>query len=184
MIQQFKYGRREYWARALAEAAIPAFQHAFPMPNGVLIPMPLHNRRFSHRGFNQAESLAREISRLSGWPVLQDLCIRSLHTPRQSQLNAVARRRNLAFAFECRGPIPDCPVVIIDDVITTGSTIDALTNTLLQAGVREVDVFGFARANRRINPEIGTEESPALLVKDSPVRAIFRRATPPEPGKQ
>ncbi len=149
IIRQFKYERREYWARALAEASMPVFQRHFATLQGVLVPVPLHSGRLGRRGFNQAESLASELSRLCGWPVMAELSVRTRATPKQSLLDAEQRRRNLADAFACRMPAPAVPVVIIDDVITTGSTIAAMTDSLLQAGVREVHVFGFARANRR-----------------------------------
>ncbi|MBK8970300.1 MAG: ComF family protein [Hahellaceae bacterium] len=148
VIQQFKYQRKEYWARALAEAAAPTFRHHFSGRTGLLIPMPVHTSRLKERGFNQAELLANELSRYTGWKVETGICQRVRHTEKQSRLDARTRRANLSEAFVGRPCPMSMPLVIVDDVVTTGSTVTALSQVLRDQGATELSVFSIARARR------------------------------------
>ena len=113
------------------------------MPDA-LIPVPLHPRRLAERGFNQAEEIARFISREVGVPVVGGICRRVRPTRMQSRLSDQDRRSNVAGAFEC-SQSPERPA-IVDDVVTTGATADALAAALITAGADRVQVWAVARA--------------------------------------
>ena len=105
-----------------------------------LVPVPLHNRRLRQRGYNQAA----ELCRLLPMPVWQGL-YRRRHTAPQSERTAEQRRENLFDAFAVRGPVPT-RLTVVDDVMTTGSTVMEVAETLRLAGAAEVRVWVCARA--------------------------------------
>ena len=118
----------------------------------VLVPVPLHPRRAYQRGFNQAEDLARQL----GLPVAR-LLRRVRHTPSQIDLPKDQRQENVknAFAIDKPGPCGDKPIglsiriaVLVDDVSTTGSTLESCARVLKEAGVKEVRALTAARVDR------------------------------------
>jgi len=113
----------------------------------VLLPVPLHRRRLRERGYNQSLELARHIGRRLGLPVWHDACERKRDTASQSSLPARERGRNVHNAFNSRRSMQGRYVAIIDDVMTTGSTVGELSAALLRAGARRVDVWVCARAS-------------------------------------
>ena len=118
---------------------------ALPRP-AALVPVPLHDTRLGRRGYDQALELAAPLARRLRIPLLADALLRTRATAPQSELDAVARQRNLrhAFAIRADAPLPD-HVVLVDDVMTTGATLEAATRALLRAGVRQVDAWVCAR---------------------------------------
>lgn len=104
-----------------------------------LVPVPVHPSRMRSRGYNQAELLARGIGRELGIPVCADLLLRSRKTAPQKELNPAERLKNLEEAFEA-GSIPSGigTVILVDDIYTTGSTIEACTRALKRMGVKKV----------------------------------------------
>lgn len=104
-----------------------------------LVPVPVHPSRMKTRGYNQAELLARGIGRELGIPVCADLLLRSRKTAPQKELNPAERLKNLEEAFEA-GSIPSGigTVILVDDIYTTGSTIEACTRALKRMGVKKV----------------------------------------------
>lgn len=111
-----------------------------------LIPVPLHNRRYRERGFNQAVEIARVVGHELAIPLSLDSCIRSRNTPHQIRLSAQHRRRNVKQAFAVRRLPKAHHVAIVDDVMTTGATAAELARVLKKAGVARVDVWVCARA--------------------------------------
>ncbi len=113
-----------------------------------LVPVPLHRRRLWRRRFNQAAVLARVLSRQTGKPMLHDVLLRASPTRSQVGLTAEERRRNVRRAFavppERRPAIEGKAVLLIDDVRTTGATVEACAAVLKQAGAARVDVLSFA----------------------------------------
>lgn len=105
-----------------------------------LVPVPLHNRRLRQRGYNQAG----ELCRLLPMPVWQGL-YRRRHTAPQSERTAEQRRENLFDAFDVRGSVPS-RLTVVDDVMTTGSTVMEVAETLRLVGAGEVRVWVCARA--------------------------------------
>lgn len=111
----------------------------------VLVPVPLHRSRLRGRGFDQARELARVQSRRFGIPIRDDLLERVRATPAQSELEAGARRGNVRRAFRARG-LPPAGVALVDDVMTTGSTVAECARVLRRAGCARVVVWVAARA--------------------------------------
>ncbi len=107
----------------------------------VLVPVPLHASRLRDRGFNQAELLAAAVARWLGWPLAGSALVRDRTTPPQAFLNRAERQHNLKGAF--RAPplagVRGRGIVLVDDVVTTGSTLHECARVLLAAGARRVD---------------------------------------------
>lgn len=104
-----------------------------------IIPIPLHKSRKRERGYNQAEVIAREMGREMGLPVYNRLLIRSVNTRAQKELNDRERKNNLKKAFKIsKNDVQLKKVLLVDDIYTTGSTIDAVAQTLREAGVVEI----------------------------------------------
>lgn len=124
----------------------------------VLVPVPLHWRRGWSRRYNQAGALARAIARQSGVPVARDALRRIRPTLHQIGLSRAERASNVQGAFkvppERRAEIHGCRVILIDDVLTSGATVDACARTLLRAKAARVDVLVFARVVDAIKPPI------------------------------
>jgi ComF family protein len=111
----------------------------------VLLPVPLHPARLAQRGYNQSREIARSTGRLLGLPVDTGCCRRVIATPPQAGLDEPSRRRNVRGAFAVCTPLPWAQVAIVDDVVTTGSTVGELARVLLRAGAARVEVWAVAR---------------------------------------
>ena len=104
-----------------------------------LIPVPLHASRLRQRGYNQSALIAKEISDRLGIPVLEDVLYRKIKTKEQKKLDDEARQKNLVGAFHMpQNGVKLYNVILVDDVYTTGSTIDEAARTLLNGGVKKV----------------------------------------------
>lgn len=113
---------------------------------GAIVPIPLGWVRRRTRGYNQAELLARSIGRANDIPLLTDAVKRSRQTkPQAMQPDAESRRRNVEGAFAPTGKAVPPRVLLIDDVATTGATLDACTRALLEGGAQRVYCLTFAR---------------------------------------
>lgn len=150
LITRFKHQARWPFGRLLGERLGLHLQHAFtdglPQPD-LLVPVPLARRRLRQRGFNQAQMLAQWLGGALKLPVDEQLLERVVDTPPQQQLDAATRRRNLRQAF-CLAPGTDIKgrhLALIDDVLTTGATAEALARLLKRAGAVRVDVYCLAR---------------------------------------
>jgi ComF family protein len=155
MIRQLKYHRELAHARVLGVLLAEVVQgRARPLPR-LLVPVPLHAARMRERGFNQALAIARYAGRILEIPSAHNCMKRLRNTPSQTALDVAARRHNLRGAFAVNGEkslaqlLAAGHVAIVDDVVTTGSTVNELRTTLLGAGVREVEVWAAARALAR-----------------------------------
>jgi ComF family protein len=125
------------WLRESPPMTMPAW----------LLPVPLHVGRLRERGYNQAIELAKPLASSHGPSLRFDGLIRSRATPAQTELGALARRRNVRGAFTAR-PHTTWPahVALFDDVMTTGATLSECARVLKRAGVQRVDVWALARA--------------------------------------
>jgi competence protein ComFC len=138
-IHQLKYRNLRAIAQPLAEL-LHRYLVKNPLPGEVLVPVPLHAKRLRERGYNQACLLARELSKLTGQPVVDGCLIRKREAPPQARAETVAERRaNVANAFFCRNQkLKNKPVLLIDDVATSGATIDACAGAVKASGASSV----------------------------------------------
>lgn len=145
-IHQFKYQNLRSLARPLARFLA---EHLTQNPLGAdaLVPVPLHPQRLRQRGYNQSALLARELGSLTGLRVVSGSLRRRLNTPPQARTaSAEERLKNMAGAFVCsRDGLLGQRVLLIDDVATSGATLDGCARTLKQAGAASVWGLTFAR---------------------------------------
>lgn len=151
MIRQLKYHGVFANARVLGVLLAQAVDERGAALPRLLVPVPLHGARLRERGFNQAAALARYAGRMLGIPTAPAVVRRVRDTPSQTSLSEAQRHRNVHGAFAVNGAhalrrlLAAGHVAIIDDVITTGSTVAELKCVLLAAGVRRVEVWAVAR---------------------------------------
>ena len=110
------------------------------LKNSFLIPVPLDKKKMKQRGYNQSEELAKEISKMTKTPLLKNILIKTKSTPAQMDLPEEKRRENLKNVFVCKnsGLIGKKKIFLVDDVYTTGSTMEECALTLKRAGAKEV----------------------------------------------
>ena len=148
LVLRLKYGRKIALARTMARymssliAAVPG--------DALLVPVPLHRGRLWQRGFNQSVLVARELARVTGLPHDPDLLRRVKRTPPLKGLSVVQRRRTVAGAFKVRqGTKPTGrTIILVDDVLTTGSTANACARVLKRAGAERVELVAWSRVVR------------------------------------
>jgi ComF family protein len=143
LIPRLKYNGRLAVAPVLGECLVQAVESR-PRPDR-LIAMPLHATRIRERGFNHASEIARELARQFGLMLDTVSCQRVRDTPPQMGLKHDARRRNVRGAFSCSGDVAGQHIALVDDVMTTGTSLDELAATLKRAGAREVTCWVVAR---------------------------------------
>jgi ComF family protein len=148
-IHTFKYGGVFPLVKVFGDLLQPTLQTlSREYPVGVMIPVPLHIRRLRERGFNQAFLLVRELSRRIGIPYEGRALKKIKDTPVQISLKKRERRKNLTGVFLVRDmeAIQGKSIVLVDDVYTTGATVNECSRTLLKAGAERVAVLTVARA--------------------------------------
>ncbi|MET1415745.1 ComF family protein [Roseibium sp. HPY-6] len=162
LVLAFKFGGRRELARPMGKWMVSAGRE-FLSPDSLIIPVPLHWLRLLSRRFNQSAALAQVIAKECGAAYEPDLLTRHKRTRQQVGLTAKERQKNVRSAFRIAagrsGDLDGRHVVLIDDVMTTGSTIAACTKTLLSAGASSVDVLTFALAD----PSRSDQEETAIL---------------------
>jgi ComF family protein len=138
-IHKLKYNNLRAMAAFLGQM-LGDYLAANPLPAEVLVPVPLHPKRLRERGYNQSRLLALELSKLSSLPLIDDCLVRERHTTPQARTPSVdERRRNVAEAFACRNRrLEGRAVLLIDDVATSGATLDACARALKETGASSV----------------------------------------------
>ena len=139
-IYRLKYSnRREYGYSFAQELARQYGKWIKRKQIEAILPIPLHKKRRRQRGYNQAEIIAKELGRLLDIPVYTDLLQRTIHTKPQKELNDKERKDNLRKAFRVtKKDILLKRILLVDDIYTTGSTIDGAAGTLREAGAEEI----------------------------------------------
>lgn len=142
-IQDLKFHQDLYAARLFGRLLFASLPENHD-PSTLVIPVPLHRQRLAERGYNQALEIARPLAGL-GYTLRPRYCRRHKMTPAQSGLPAEQRRANLRNAFSLTRRLDGCRVILIDDVMTTGTTLNAVATRCRQAGARRVEAVVLAR---------------------------------------
>lgn len=145
LIHGLKFSQRFHHARLLGALLAETIDAATPLPQ-LLIPVPLHPARYRERGFNQALEIARTAARQLLIPLEFTASRRRRDTPHQTGLTAKQRRKNLRNAFIVDKPLSAQHVAIIDDVMTSGTTVNELAKALRKSGATRIEIWTCARA--------------------------------------
>lgn len=146
LVTGLKYRGQTVQARLLGWLLAQQIRHHALSQPDLLIPVPLHRAAFRRRGFNQAELIAQYLAGQLDWAMSTAHFSRIRDTPRQSRLKAAQRRANLKTAFRAQKPVQGLHITLLDDVMTTASTMRSLALCARQAGARRVDIVCLARA--------------------------------------
>jgi ComF family protein len=144
-VHGLKYRGRRVLAGPLGDL-LADYLHSLSWPAAAIAPVPLHGERQRARGYNQSALLARELAGRTGWPLLEKGLVRWRNTRPQVGLDGAARQDNVRGAFRWEGvQPPPAQVLLLDDVYTTGATMEACAVALRQAGAVEVRGLALAR---------------------------------------
>ncbi len=147
-IEFFKFQGGRHMGKILAREMMKSIPKKL-LGGGVLVPIPLHWTRKFWRGFNQAEVLAREISRMTGLPLSTNLR-RPKYTRQQARLSRKDRSQNILEIFCWQKKEIPSKIILVDDVVASGATLDEAAKTLKEAGCREVRAVVFARGGGKL----------------------------------
>lgn len=149
VIQRFKYGRKVSLGRPLGRLMARGCRQYFSEVSlDLILPVPLHPKRLRWRGFNQAVIFAREVGGLWRLPMDPFILLRSRETVPQTDLTEEERRKNVrgAFSLVSAGAVRGTRILLVDDVYTSGATINECSRILVRGGAKEVHVLTLARA--------------------------------------
>jgi ComF family protein len=145
LIVDLKYHRRLDLARALARLLAEQLSSAVDLPD-LIVPMPLHGSRLRERGYNQSLELARVLARHLQLPLKKQLVKRVRATPTQTSLPLEQRGRNVRNAFAAHTDVNGLRIAVVDDVMTSGHTANAIAKALRRAGAEDISIWVVARA--------------------------------------
>lgn len=134
MVKRLKYNNAKYLARPLAD--LIRIPETWSIDS--IVPVPLYYKREAKRGFNQSELIAKHLSRRIGVPLERDLLMRTADTKQQANLSEAGRRRNVKNAFHAENGCLGKTILLIDDVRTTGSTLEECAKEMINAGANGV----------------------------------------------
>ena len=144
-IWKFKFRNDLVSGKLLADLFLQKLAESNAVMPEILVPVPLHASRLRQRGFNQSHWLARHIGKQLGIPVNSRSVQRSLKTPPQHELNMKKRTTILRKAFALNGDFKHLHAAIVDDVLTTGSTVNEISKLLRSNGTKRIDCWAIAR---------------------------------------
>ncbi len=148
LVHALKYRQADYVALAMGKKMIPGFARSPELAEtNLIIPVPLHIKKQRARGYNQSELLAHSFAKEAGLPLDTVSLIRTRNTVSQTQLGRQGRLENMVGAFTCIHPenVKGKTILLIDDVATTGATLEGCAVALKQAGAKRVFAYTFAR---------------------------------------
>jgi len=119
----------------------------------IIIPVPIHFLRERQRGYNQSRLLADSLAKRMQIPVKENVLVKVLNTPPQSTLGRGGRQENLKGAFRVKKQVSGLKILLVDDVMTTGSTLEQCGKALMDAGAAQVDAYVVAIRRRLISPQ-------------------------------
>lgn len=149
MVQKFKYGRKVSLGKPLGRLMAQGCEEFLrECQADLIVPVPLHPRRLRWRGFNQSLLLSRQVSRRYNVPVEPFALYRARETVPQTELTEDERRKNVrgAFAINAGKSMKGRSVLLVDDVYTSGATVNECSRVLIRGGAREVTILTLARA--------------------------------------
>ena len=151
-IRALKYNGARWHASWMGEMMGERLRLSGMRPEGV-VPVPLHPHRRKTRGYNQAGLLAKHAARYLGLPLWADVLTRTVNTPTQTRLSREERLGNMHDAFGLRSPggVAGREVLLVDDIMTTGATLEACASYLKKAGAVRVDTAVFAISTRNLD---------------------------------
>jgi ComF family protein len=144
LLQAFKYQHQLHLGHLFAQIGL---NHFNPVGVDCMVSMPMHPKRLQERGFNQSLELAKGIAKLLQLPLMVAPCKRIKNTPPQASLPLKDRVKNIKGAFSCGDDFQGKHVAIVDDVMTSGASLNELAKTLKQAGASEVSCWIIARTH-------------------------------------
>lgn len=147
LIHQYKYDGKSFDAKLLVNLMIDRLPDT-PLTNLIFLPIPLHEKKLRERGYNQSALLAKQLSKRSGARYQEGWIVKAESTPSQQGLDRRARLKNLAEAFSLPSPddIRHQHIMLIDDVMTTGATLETVAKLLKRAGAASVHGWVIAKA--------------------------------------
>jgi ComF family protein len=145
-LQRFKYGRERHLGRALGRLAGSALE---PGDVDAMVAVPLHRRRLRERTFNQADEICASLANVVGRPMLTRGFHRALDTRPQTGLGRIERLNGPSRAFRVDRGLTGLRIAIVDDVITTGATVNAFAQALRAAGAASIEAWSVARSVSR-----------------------------------
>ncbi len=144
-IHALKYHHQPRLAEPLGDLLV-RYHERYPVTVDAIVPVPLHQDRLRQRGYNQAALLGQRLAQRMGVPLLDHEMVRVRYTSQQAGLNSAERRNNVRQAFRWQSSFrPPARVMVLDDVLTTGATVEAVAQALQAAGSREVHAVALAR---------------------------------------
>jgi len=146
VLHSFKFQRHQFLAPALAELLHETLRERIDEELDCIVPLPMHRRKERERGFNQAELLAAQLARSSGLPLRKDLVRKSEARKPQSTLARAERAANVRGSFASSDRSRGLSILIVDDICTTGETLNACAAAMLREGARRVCGLVVARA--------------------------------------
>lgn len=145
LIKQLKFNKQLLIAYSLGKLLADMIsQQNIKLPD-IIIPVPMHKNRLRKRGFNQALEIAKPVARQLAIPLSNTIAYRKTYTLPQTEMDATTRRTNPQASFDCN-KLSGEHIAIVDDVITTGSTVNELAKTLKQQGASTVSAWSIAHA--------------------------------------
>ena len=145
VLYRFKYGNQAYYGDKLAEMLYDMLVMRSAGPFDCIVPVPVHKKRLAVRGYNQAEVLAEGLAKRLGIPVLSQALVRSRSTAAMKTMSRAERKDNVKNAFRTgTATVSGKQVLLVDDILTTGSTAEACTQVLLDAGAASVSIAVFS----------------------------------------
>ena len=147
MIYQFKYGNRDYLTEVFAELIKKHLNRIKPDLSSYdyVIPVPLHKYKLKERGYNQAELLAKILANYFQIPLRNDIIFQTKYIPSQTTLDKSKRLENKKGSFVAKGSLENKRVILVDDVITTGSTVNECAKALASINAAEIIVITLAK---------------------------------------
>jgi ComF family protein len=148
MLQCYKYQHQLHLAEQLAGLMLSVRTSETPThhpPPDLIVPMPLHPHRLRERGFNQSLEIARHLATQLKIPLEANAAVRTRLSPPQASLPLKARVKNMKQAFVCTGRFDGLRIALVDDVMTTGASLNELSRTFKNAGAKQVECWVIAR---------------------------------------